>query len=113
MSKLIFFCFTAALGTFSQDMRAVYCCRRHKLFIKTWCEAHCFYIVDSDVKLNNARKIVMLCFPCNNGQAGAPKRHVIGTLPIYLTLVTHNNVPFLPIKHDQIKCVILTDRSVV
>lgn len=67
------------IGRFTYRSRNFYCCRRCTVTIKTLLSnTPYFYIVDSDMHLNNTHKI----FHCNNGYAGTPRCCAIPTLPV-------------------------------
>ena len=54
ISRLSFFCFSAASGTLHEDLHTFYCCWRHTFTMKALLsKTHYFCITDSDMKLSN------------------------------------------------------------
>jgi hypothetical protein len=72
---------TKTSATLHEDLNAFYCCRRHKFATKALLRiAQYFYIVDSEMLLNDVQKGSPLRFHCNSGYANASQCYVVHTL---------------------------------
>jgi hypothetical protein len=102
MSKRTFFCFNAASDTLHEDLRTLYCCRRHTFATKALlCNTIFLYSWQWRVAQQYTQN-AFLCFHSNNNYVIAPQCYVTRTLPI-LCVTQHYGVHFNKdhIEHSQ------------
>jgi hypothetical protein len=89
MRKRTFFCFSVASGNLHEGLRTLYCCRRHKFWLKSIVVHHSVFLHRSiwHVAQQYTQKS-LLCFHWHNGKANESLRYVIRELPILFVIIS-------------------------
>lgn len=73
---------TETSGTFLEDLRTFYCCRRHEFATNAFLFNNIFILLTVACSSTDRRH----CFHCNNGYAKAPRQYVICKQPVLLNV---------------------------